>query len=25
LASGVLNATPTVPWWNGRRLILEIR
>lgn len=25
LASGVLNAKPTVPWWNGRRLHLVIR
>jgi len=25
LASGVLEATPRVPWWGGRRLHLEIR
>jgi hypothetical protein len=25
LSSGVLDATPAVPWWNGRRLILEVR
>jgi transposase len=25
LASGVLDATPAVPWWAGRRLRLELR
>jgi len=25
LASGALDATPTIPWWQGRRLRLEIR
>ena len=25
LASGLLDAQPTVPWWQGRRLRLEIR
>jgi hypothetical protein len=25
LASGCLDATPRVPWWQGRRLHLEIR
>ena len=25
LASGLLDATPAVPWWAGRRLRLEIR
>jgi hypothetical protein len=25
LASGILDATPEVPWWNGRRLRLRVR
>ncbi len=25
LASGELDATPTVPWWNGRRLYINVR
>lgn len=25
LAGGLLDATPVVPWWEGRRLRLEIR
>jgi transposase len=25
LASGLLDATPEVPWWNGRRLRLQVR
>jgi hypothetical protein len=24
-ASGILDATPEVPWWNGRRLRLRVR